>query len=127
MTSSADRMRAIVVESLGGPAVLHVSEVDRPSAGPGETLIQVDRAGINFSDIERRRSGWLNPPQPLPVIPGFEVVGRRVGDGARVLGVSTRGSGGYAEYAVVPEGLTFAVPDGVTDTAALAAAVQGVT
>lgn len=127
MTTSANRMRAIVVEALGGPAVLQVREVGRPVARPGEAVVQVDRAGVNFSDIGRRRSGWSNPPQPLPVIPGFEVVGRRAVDGVRVLGVSTRGSGGYAEYAVVPDALTFPVPEAVSDTAALAAAIQGVT
>jgi NADPH2:quinone reductase len=120
-------MRAIVVGALGGPEVLQVREVDRPSAGPGETLIRVDRAGVNFSDIGRRRNGWNNPAQPLPVIPGFEVVGRRVSDGARVLGVTTVGSGGYAEYAVMPDSLTRLVPEGVSDAAALAAAIQGVT
>lgn len=120
-------MRAIVVDALGGPEVLQVREVERPSAGPGETLIQVDRAGVNFSDIGRRRHGWSNPIQPLPVIPGFEVVGRRASDGVRVLGVTTRGSGGYAEYAVMPDTLTVPVPEGVSDTAALATAIQGVT
>lgn len=122
-----NRMRAVVVETLGGPEVLQVREVDRPTPGPGESLIQVDRAGINFSDISRRRKGWSNPTQALPVIPGFEVVGRRASDGARVLGVTTRGSGGYAEYAVMPDNLTLPVPDTVSDAAALAAAVQGVT
>lgn len=120
-------MRAIVVEALGGPEVLQVRDAERPSAGRGETLIQVDRAGINYSDIGRRRNGWNNPAQPLPVIPGFEVVGRRVSDGARVLGVTTRGSGGYAEFAVMPDRLSLPVPEGVSDTSALAAAIQGVT
>ena len=120
-------MRAIVVEVLGGPRVLRVREVERPSAGPGETMIRVDRAGINFSDIGRRRNGWINPTQPLPVVPGFEVVGRRASDGVRVLGVTTEGSGGYAEYAVMPDRLTVPVPEGVSDTAALASAIQGVT
>lgn len=78
MTVAESRMRAIVVEALGGQEVLQVREVDRPSAGTGEVLIQVNPAGINYSDIARRRNGWKNPPQPLPVIPGFEVVGRRV-------------------------------------------------
>lgn len=76
-------MRAIVVGALEGPDVLQVREVDRPSADSGETLIQVDRAGVNFADIGRRRDGWSKPSQPLPVIPGFEVVRRRVSDGAR--------------------------------------------
>jgi NADPH2:quinone reductase len=120
-------MHAVVVAALGGPEVLQVREADRPAAGPGEVLIQVNRAGINYSDIGRRRNGWQNPPQALPVIPGFEVVGRRVSDGARVLGVTTRGSGGYAEFAVMPEGLTRRVPEGVSDASALAAAIQGVT
>jgi NADPH2:quinone reductase len=120
-------MRAVVVEALGGPEVLQVRETDRPSAGPGEVLIQVDHAGVNYSDIGRRRNGWRNPSQALPVIPGFEVVGRRVSDGARVLGVTTRGSGGYAEFAVMPESLTRKVPEGVSDASALAAAIQGVT
>jgi hypothetical protein len=97
------RVRAIVVGALGGPEVLQVlqvREVDRPSADPGETLIQVDRAGVNFSDIGRRRNGWNNPTQPLPVIPGFEVVGRRVSDGARVM----------------PASLTLPVPEGARRT-----------
>lgn len=121
-------MRAVVVESLGGPEVLRVRTVERPAPAAGETLIAVDRAGLNFSDLWRRRgAGWNNPPQPLPVVPGFEVVGRRVGDGARVVAMTTKGSGGYAEYAAMPEHLTLPVPDGVSDTAALAAMVQGTT
>jgi NADPH2:quinone reductase len=127
MKVAGGRMRAIVVEALGGPEVLQLREADRPSAGPGEVMIQVDHAGINYSDIGRRRYGWQNPPQALPVIPGFEVVGRRVSDGVRVLGVTTRGSGGYAEFAVMPECLTRRVPEGVSDASALAAAIQGVT
>lgn len=118
-------MLAIVVEKLGGPEVLQVRQVPRPIAGPNETLIRVERAGINFSDIWRRKVGWAR--QALPVIPGFEVVGRRVSDGARVVGATAKGSGGYAEYAVMPNLLTLPVPDAVSDTAALATMIQGVT
>ena len=118
-------MRAIVVEKLGGPEVLQVKQVPRPVAGPDETLIEVHRAGINFSDIWRRGVGWSQ--HPLPVIPGFEVVGRRVSDGVRVVGATGRGAGGYAEYAAMPSLLTLPVPDGVSDTAALATMIQGIT
>jgi NADPH2:quinone reductase len=118
-------MRAIVIEELGGPDVLQVKRVPRPVAGPDEILIEVDRAGINFSDIWRRGVGWSQ--QPLPVIPGFEVVGRRVYDGLRVVGATSRGSGGYAEYAAMPSLLTLPIPEGVSDTAALAVMIQGVT
>jgi NADPH2:quinone reductase len=128
MTSDASStMRAIQCVELGGPEVLQVREVPRPVAGPDETLIKVDRAGINFSDIWRRGAGWNNPARELPVTPGFEVVGTRVSDGARVIGMTTLGSGGYAEYAAMPSNLVLEVPDGVSDTAALASMVQGST
>jgi NADPH2:quinone reductase len=118
-------MRAIVVEKLGGPEVLQVRRVPLPVAGPDETLIEVQRAGINFSDIWRRGVGWSQ--NPLPVIPGFEVVGRRVSDGVRVVGATARGAGGYAEFAAMPNLLTLPIPDGVSDTAALATMIQGLT
>src|SRR5262249_12483695 len=86
-------MRAILVERLGGPDVLQVREVDRPEPGPGETLVQVARAGINYTDLGRRTHGWKIPPTPLPVVPGWEVAGRRVGDSARVVGLLTTGMG----------------------------------
>jgi NADPH2:quinone reductase len=120
-------MRAIQCVELGGPEVLQVREVPRPVAGPEETLIAVARAGINFSDVGRRGNGWNHPKRELPVIPGFEVVGTRVSDGARVVGMTTEGAGGYAEYAAMPSNLVLEVPDGVSDTAALASMVQATT
>jgi NADPH2:quinone reductase len=127
MTSEPTTMRAIHNVALGGPEVLQVAEVPVPVAGEDETLIKVDRAGINFSDIWRRGVGWLNPPRELPVIPGFEVVGRRVSDGVRVVGATWLGAGGYAEYAVRPNRFTVEVPEGVGDVAALGAMIQGTT
>jgi NADPH:quinone reductase len=120
-----ENMRAILVEALGGPEVLQVRQVPRPVASPDETLIEVDRAGVNFSDIWRRGVGWSQ--HPLPVIPGFEVVGRRVSDGVRVVGVTGKGAGGYAEFAAMPTLLTLPIPENVSDTAALATTIQGIT
>ncbi|HEX5608909.1 MAG TPA: zinc-binding dehydrogenase [Solirubrobacterales bacterium] len=120
-------MRAVQCVELGGPEVLQVREVPKPVAGPDETLIEVARAGINFSDIGRRGNGWKHPTRELPVIPGFEVVGTRVSDGARVVGMTTIGAGGYAEYAAMPSNLVLEVPDGVSDTAALGSMVQATT
>ena len=120
-------MRAVVVESLGGPEVLKVREVARPLPVVGETLIRVSRAGVNYTDLGRRERGWRFPAQPLPIIPGLEVAGRRVSDGVRVVGLLPAGIGGYAEYAVVPDELTVPIPDGVDDAAALAVLVQGLT
>ena len=120
-------MRAIVVESLGGPEVLKIKEVPRPSPEIGETLVQVSRAGVNYTDLGRRERGWRFPPQRLPIIPGLEVAGRRVSDGVRVVGLLPTGIGGYAEYAVVRDELTVPIPDGVDDLTALAVLVQGLT
>ena len=49
-------MRAIVVESLGGPEVLKIREAACPSPVVGETLIQVSRAGVNYTDLGRARA-----------------------------------------------------------------------
>jgi NADPH:quinone reductase len=118
------RMRAVVVREYGGPEVLRVERVARPSPPRGYDGIAVQRAGVNFFDTERRRS-WRTAE--LPVILGTEVLGRRERDGARVVGLTDGGLGGYAEFALVPEQLAVPVPDKVSDTAALATLVQGLT
>src|ERR1700761_7495204 len=120
-------MRAIVIESLGGPEVLKIREAGCPSPAVGETLIQVSRAGVNYTDLGRRERGWRFAAPALPIIPGLEVAGRRVSDGVRVVGLLPEGVGGYAEYAVVRDELTVPIPDGVDDAAALAVLVQGLT
>jgi NADPH:quinone reductase len=120
-------MRAIVIESLGGPEVLKIREAGCPSPAAGETLIQVSRAGVNYTDLGRRERGWRFVAPTLPIIPGLEVAGRRVSDGVRVVGLLPEGVGGYAEYAVVRDELTVPIPDGVDDAAALAVLVQGLT
>jgi len=120
-------MRAIVVDSLGGPEVLKIREVARPSAMVGETLIRVSTAGVNYTDLGRRERGWRFSAQPLPIIPGLEVAGHRASDGVRVVGLLPTGIGGYAGYAVVRDELTVPIPDGVDDAAALAVLVQGLT
>lgn len=108
-------MRAIVVESIGGPEVLRLAEV--PEAGPpaaGEVLVKIEAAGVNFADTERRR-GIYSPP-PLPWIPGREAAGVVVTAGpgvdpalvgARVAYFSSRASGSYAELATVPASVLF--------------------
>ena len=87
-------------------------------------LIRVSKAGLNFADTHQRTDSYLAPAQ-LPMVPGAEVAGVREDTGERV--VALCGTGGYAEYATAPEALTFAIPDGVEDTAALALTLQGLT
>ena len=117
-------MRAIRISRWGGPEVLELVE-DAPVPEPAdhELLVRVRRAGINFADTHARENSYLAPYE-LPLIPGAEVAGATE-DGRRV--VAMIGSGGYAEYAAVPKATTFEVPDGVSDAAALALLIQGLT
>jgi NADPH2:quinone reductase len=117
-------MRAIQVQEFGGPEVLRLVDVPPPEPGPGEVLIRVTRAGINFADTHRRRDEYLAATE-LPLVPGAEVAGVREDTGERV--VALTGTGGYAEYATAPEALTVPIPDGVDDATALALMLQGLT
>jgi NADPH2:quinone reductase len=124
-------MRAIVVGAYGGPKVLNYTEVPDPRPGPGDALVQVAAAGVNFIDIYHREGRY---PLPLPLIPGSEGVGvvraigpgvSRVTEGDLVAWPSVPGS--YAELAVIPERMAVHVPDGIEPEVAAAAMVQGLT
>ncbi|MBY8881252.1 quinone oxidoreductase family protein [Actinacidiphila acidipaludis] len=116
-------MRAIQITEFGGPEVLHVAELPEPSAGPGQLLVDVQRAGVNYADTHAVEDSYLSR-STLPMVPGSEVAGRTA-DGRRVVALTD--GGGYAEKAAVQEYLTHEVLDGVTDEQALALVVQGLT
>ncbi|MFE2415230.1 zinc-binding alcohol dehydrogenase family protein [Kitasatospora sp. NPDC059408] len=115
-------------ERFGGPEVLVEADVPTPVAGPGETLVQVDAAGVNFGDIKQiageHTDGPYAPQGPLPRVPGMEVVGRTAA-GRRVLGYVRQG--GYAAQAVVADRDLIALPENVSEGKALAVLVQGLT
>jgi NADPH2:quinone reductase len=123
-------MRAVQITEFGGPEVLQVAELPVPEPGPGELLIRVSRAGLNFGDTHQRRNQYI-AKHDLPVVLGGEVAGtveRPAGDfaqGERVIALLR--TGGYAEYAVAPAARTFRIPDGVSDDDALALLIQGLT
>src|SRR4051794_25663656 len=113
-------MRAIRIDEFGGPGVLRlVEDAPVPEPADGETLIRVERAGVNYADTHARENDYLAPYE-LPLIPGGEVAGTTE-DGTRV--VALVGNGGYAEYAVAR--FPIPIPDGVTDGQALALVLQG--
>lgn len=123
-------MRAVQLKEFGGPEVLQVAELPIPEPGPGEVLIRVARAGLNFGDTHQRRNQYI-AKHDLPVVLGGEVAGtveRAGGDfaeGERVIALLR--TGGYAEYAVAPAARIFRIPDGVSDDDALALLIQGLT
>ena len=118
-------MRAVQQQEFGGPEVLRLADIPQPVPGPGELLIEVSRAGVNFADTHQRKNEYLAAAQ-LPLVPGSEVAGRRVDTGERVVAM-TGGKGGYAEFAAVPAALAFPIPEGVDDGTALALLLQGLT
>ena len=112
-----DRIRQVVAKASGGPEQLVVepmTEILRP--GPGEILVQVQAAGINFLDIMHRK-GMSSPP--FPFTPGLEGVGlvKQLGEGTspafavgqRVAWINARGS--YASELVLPATQAIIIPD----------------
>ena len=110
-------MRALLSHEPGGPDSLRLDEVPDPQAGPGELLIRVRAAAINYPDvliIEDRYQ--LKPPRPFA--PGGEIAGEveAVGEGVegwsrgdRVIAVT--GFGGLAEKVVIPAKSAFRLPE----------------
>jgi NADPH2:quinone reductase len=123
-------MKAIQVNQHGGPEVLTLTEVERPEPGPGEVLVEIAAAGINFIDVYHCTGLY---PMPVPFIPGAEGAGRVVAVGSGVdqdlVGqrVATSNlSGGYAQYALAPAERVVPVPEAVSDELA-AVLLQGLT
>ncbi len=108
----------------GGPEVLRLADVPTPEPAPGEALIRVARAGLNFADTHTRTNSYVQKAT-LPLVPGGEVAGTLEDSGERV--VALVGSGGYAEYATAPHDRVFPIPDGIDDGTALALVIQGTT
>src|ERR1700730_7016798 len=115
-------MRAIQMTEFGGPEVLQLAELPTPAPGPGEVLIRVTRAGLNFADTHTRTNSYVQKAT-LPLIPGGEVPGIREDTGERVVALVSTAS--YAESPTAPEDLVFPLPDGVDDAVALALIIQG--
>jgi len=120
MPISAKTMIAIDPDAPGGPEVLLPVERPVPQPAAGELLIRVAAAGVNRPDVLQRR-GLYAPPPGASSIPGLEVAGHvvAIGEGANrdLLGqpvCALLAGGGYAEYAVAPQGQCLPVPAALT-------------
>jgi NADPH:quinone reductase len=116
-------VRAVQIDEFGGPEVLKVVDLPKPEPGDGQVLIEVSCAGMNFADTHQRENSYLSRFE-TPLVLGGEVAGTTA-DGRRVVAMVP--SGGYAQYALAHEAAVFPIPDGVSDGAALALLIQGLT
>ena len=130
-------MRVVQFDSFGSPDVLRVIEAPTPRPGPGEVLIRVETAGINFFEVLMRRDHYAGTPT-LPMRPGVEVAGvvTAVGEGAdpELLGARVAAplfamgrSAGYADHALADADGVVRLPEALSFADAAALMVQGLT
>lgn len=124
-------MKAVRVHSLGGPEVLEYEDVPEPTPKPGEAVVKVDAAGVNFIDIYQRNGVYK---LTLPVTLGLEGGGRVAAVGAGVNDVKvgdqvawTSIQGAYAELSAVPADRLIKLPSGISTKQGAAAMLQGLT
>ena len=124
-------MKAIQVTQYGSPEVLTIHEVSISNPGPGQALVRLEAAGINFIDIYQRRGTY---PVPLPYIPGLEGAGvvESVGPGVQHLKPGDRVAyvhqpGSYAQMSLVDADRLIPLPAGISFEQGAAFPLQGMT
>lgn len=117
-------MQGVSITEPGDADVLQVTEVEAPTAGPGQVVVDMVAAGVNRADV-MQRLGHYPPPKGASPLPGLELSGRVLEVGPEVEGWSVGDEvcalvdgGGYAERVLVPAAQLLPVPKGVDLTAA---------
>jgi NADPH2:quinone reductase len=100
-------MKAVVITRLGGPEVLEIRDVPDPIPGPGEELVRVQAAGLNFADTMACSGGYPGTPKP-PLVAGREFCGTHASNGERVMGYMQWGA--FAEVVAARSALLWPVP-----------------
>jgi NADPH2:quinone reductase len=116
---SEDAMKAVMIAAYGGPEALTVTELPEPRPGPEDILVRVRAAGVNRADCLQRAGSYPVPPgMRFSSVPGLELAGEVVDVGPAVTALTTGqrvlglvAGGGYAEYALVDQGLAVPMPD----------------
>ena len=120
-------MKALLSHSPGGPETLTVDELPDPVAGPGQLLVRVRAAAINYPDVLIIEDKYQFKP-PRPFAPGGEIAGEveALGEGVEGWAIGDRliavpGWGGLVEKIVIDATTAFRLPDdrSFTDGAAL--------
>lgn len=109
-------MRAIQFDRLGGPEVLDLREVPRPSLEPGTVIVRNEVIAVNFGDLFFIRGEYLVKPV-FPDVPGMEAAGVVDAVAPDVVGlkpgmrVAYIGMGAFAEYARIRRSRVIPLPD----------------
>ncbi|HEX2211396.1 MAG TPA: quinone oxidoreductase [Longimicrobium sp.] len=126
-----ETMQAVRLHQPGGADALRVERIPVPRPGPGEALVRLDTAGLNFIDVYKRTGLYK---VPLPATLGEEGAGTvaAVGDGVREVREGDRVAwaghiGAYAELAVVPAAKLVPLPAKVDPRLGAAVMLQGMT
>ena len=128
-------MRAVVFEKPDGePSSTVIKDVDQPVAGPGQVLVQVAYAGLNYADL-MMRTGIYPHPKGYPLVAGLELSGTvtAVGAGVTQCAVGDRvaafseDAGAFAEYCAVPVERIIHLPDDMGFDVAAAFYIQALT
>ncbi len=101
-------MKAMQINEFGGPEVMKYQDVADPTPGEGEAVVEIQAAGVNFTDVYSRQG--INPGPPLPRTIGVEGAGvvKAIGPGVTEVKVGDEvtyctAPGAYAELALVPK------------------------
>lgn len=113
---------------------LAITEVPTPEAGPGEVVIGVSHAGLNYADLMMRQ-GIYPHPKGYPMVAGLEMAGTvaGIGDGVSEVAVGDRvaafseNAGAFAEHCVAPIERLVPLPDDVGFEVGAAFYIQGMT
>ncbi len=124
-------MKAIRVESPGGPEVLQYKDVPDPVPAEGQALVRIEAVGVNFIDVYHRTGLYK---VPLPFTLGQEAAGTVEAVGSGVTGITAGDRvayvgvmGAYAEKAAVPADRLVKLPEGLSARDGAAAMLQGMT
>jgi NADPH2:quinone reductase len=111
-------MRAVLCDTLGDPSLLKIVDLPVPEPQPGEVLVRVRAAALNFPDVLMVAGSYQHKP-PLPFIPGVEAAGEiaALGNGTAGWSVGDRvifgkRPGCFAEYVTVSAEALFPAPQG---------------
>jgi len=122
---------AIRIHSFGDSSVMRYEEIPTPTPKPGEAVVSIEAAGVNFLDVYHRLGVY---PIPLPITLGQEGAGvvQAVGDGVTSVSVGDRVAwtgifGSYASVNVVPANRLVHIPAGLQTKQAAAIMLQGIT